>query len=145
MPHSPPTKTSPVFIPACAIKSQPLESFPNTSNGIVSWKTPLSSDLTPSDSLTAGIATCPADSGYLAHHRHEQAEMYLILKGEGLVRVDGDERRVEKGDAVFIPGNAEHGIRNVGQGDLEWFYCFAADKFGDVGYRFSGSVEKAKL
>ena len=136
-------KTSPVFITASDIKTKQLESFPKPEHGTVTWKTLFSSGLTPSDSLTAGIATCPPQSGYLAHHCHEQAELYFILEGKGMMSVDGDNREVGKGDVIFVPGNAEHGIRNVGKRELNWFYCFAADRFDDVVYRWS--AVKAKL
>ena len=60
-----------------------------------------------------------------------------------MMSVDGDNREVGKGDVIFVPGNAEHGIRNVGKRELNWFYCFAADRFDDVVYRWS--AVKAKL
>lgn len=51
--------------------------------------------------------------------------------------IEGNECKVEKGSTVFVPGNAEHGVRNEGPEELRWFYVFAADSFGDVVYRFS--------
>lgn len=43
---------------------------------------------------------------------------------------------------VFIPGDAEHGIRNLDPGEeLRWFYCFAVDGFEEVKYRFSAEEE----
>ena len=39
--------------------------------------------------------------------------------------------------AIFIPGDAEHAIRNTGDGVLRVFYAFATDRFSDVVYRFS--------
>lgn len=137
-------ETKPIFLIPSQITLKPPESFHEPGRGHITWRTLLSSGLTPSNTLTAGIATCPAKTGYLGHHRHEQAEIYLILEGEGLMYVDGAEQRVEKGGVVFIPGNAEHGIRNVGEEDLVWFYCFAADRFEDVVYRFEGG-EMARL
>jgi mannose-6-phosphate isomerase-like protein (cupin superfamily) len=96
-----------------------------------------------------GIATCkpgvdisrPASSkktlsGHLKLHRHTHAEIYHITAGRGIVTVDGKEHEVGKGSVVFIPGNAEHGIRCVGDEEVKWLYVFAADGFGDIGYRF---------
>ena len=48
-----------------------------------------------------------------------------------------------KGDLVFILGNLDHGIRNVGRGELWWLYSFAANRLEDVVYRFS--EKRAKL
>lgn len=53
---------------------------------------------------------------------------------------------VSKGTVVFIPGDAEHGVRNDGGEPLVWFYVFPTAGFGDVVYRFSHEgEEKAKL
>ncbi|KAF2163413.1 hypothetical protein M409DRAFT_68380 [Zasmidium cellare ATCC 36951] len=131
-------KTKPVFLTRSEINQKPSESFPDASKGRLIWTTLLSSGLTASEKLTAGIATCPPSVGFLGHHRHEQAELYFILEGEGLMKVDDVERRVERGGLVFIPGNAEHGISNLsGEKDLVWLYCFPTDRFEDVVYKFS--------
>jgi mannose-6-phosphate isomerase-like protein (cupin superfamily) len=34
--------------------------------------------------------------------------------------VDDEQREVEAGDAVLIPAGAEHAIRNIGSGPLEY-------------------------
>lgn len=128
----------PVFLSASDIATKPAEAFPDTIKGRVSWSTLLSSGLTPSNKLTAGIATCPPSFGFLGHHSHEQAELYFILEGEGLMKVDDVEQKVSKGGVVYIPGNAEHGIRNLSEEkDLVWLYCFPTDSFEDVVYKFS--------
>lgn len=58
--------------------------------------------------------------------------------------IDGVVSRVSKGSSVFIPSDAEHGIVNVGDGELRWFYVFPTSAFSDVVYRFNKD-EKAKL
>lgn len=45
---------------------------------------------------------------FLAHHEHAQAEIHFIVEGEGVKTIEGEEKRVSKGDA-------EHGIRSVGR------------------------------
>lgn len=47
--------------------------------------------------------------------------------------VDGVAHDVEKGSAVFIPGDAEHGVRNEGAEELKWFYVFPVGNFGQAG------------
>jgi len=55
-----------------------------------------------------------------------------------MLKIDSLEHEVARGDVVFIPGNAEHGIWNTdGENELRWLYCFAVDGFRDVVYRFS--------
>ena len=38
---------------------------------------------------------------------------------------------------MFIPGDAEHGIRDTGEGALRFVYAFATDAIDDVVHRFS--------
>lgn len=119
-------------------------------SGSVSWKTLISAPQTPTDTLTVGIATCaPGTStfcrGDLKPHRHTQAELYHITRGEGIITIDGVEHRVGKGDVVWIPGDAEHGAVNSGKEDLVWLYVFAVDGFEKVIYRFDEHGVKSKL
>ncbi|KNG52646.1 RmlC-like cupin [Stemphylium lycopersici] len=86
-------------------------------------------------------------TGHLKPHRHSHAEIYHVTAGRGIVSIDGVEHAVQKGSVVFIPGDAEHGIRNgEADEDLVWLYVFAADGFGEIVYRFSGEEGvRAKL
>ena len=103
--------------------------------GLVYWKTLLSADVTPSEALTMGIAKIPPAEA-LHEHRHQQAEIYLILEGTGLVRIDGKARPVGAGSAVFIPGNVVHSCENTGASDLRFAYVFPANSFEEVEYVF---------
>lgn len=49
---------------------------------------------------------------------------------------------VPAGCAAFIPGDAEHGIRNVAETVLKIFYVFPADRFSEVIYRFPGLAKE---
>jgi gentisate 1,2-dioxygenase len=71
--------------------------------GDVQWKTLISAGLTPTGALTAGVARLSAE-GRLQAHRHDQAEIYLILEGAGTVIIDGATSEVAAGMTVFIPG-----------------------------------------
>ena len=47
------------------------------------------------------------------------------------------EHDVSQGSVVYVPGGAEHGIRNVDPTEeLIWYFCFAVDGHGDVRYRY---------
>lgn len=135
---STPTIYSKAQISALQPESFPLPIQPNEPfKGDITWHTLFSSTTTPTNSLSAGVATCPPQTGYLCAHRHSQAEVYYITQGKGIMRIDEKENEVEEGSAVFIPGDAEHSIRNVGEEALIFFYVFATDAFEDVVYRFS--------
>jgi quercetin dioxygenase-like cupin family protein len=108
----------------------------NDSRGVVHWATLFGGDGNATDQLTAGVATLEPQ-GFLALHRHPPAEMYYILEGRGRMTIDGADVEVAAGTGVFIPGNAEHGIRNDGATPLRFLYAFAVDRFADITYSFS--------
>jgi quercetin dioxygenase-like cupin family protein len=104
--------------------------------GVLTFRTLFSAGTTETRSLTAGVADLePGD--WLGLHRHTPAEVYYVVDGEGIVSLDGVEHSISAGTAVFIPGNAEHGIRNTASASLRFFYVFAADSFDDIEYRFA--------
>jgi len=53
-------------------------------------------------------------------HKHEPEQCYYIIKGKGLIKIEAEEKIVEPGDAVYIPSNKEHGIKNIGNEVLEY-------------------------
>jgi mannose-6-phosphate isomerase-like protein (cupin superfamily) len=108
----------------------------NDRRGHLTFRTLFSADSTATGCLVTGVAELPED-GYLALHRHAQAETYYVLSGEGVVTLGGTDYRVRPGSSVFIPGSTEHGIRNTGSLTLRFFYALAADAFTDIEYVFS--------
>jgi mannose-6-phosphate isomerase-like protein (cupin superfamily) len=59
-------------------------------------------------------------------HRHPATEeIYYILRGAGLMRVEAEERAVGPGDGILIPPGARHQIRNVGPESLVFLCCCA--------------------
>jgi quercetin dioxygenase-like cupin family protein len=103
--------------------------------GRLSWATLFSADRTPTEALTLGLATVPP-GGFLAPHRHDPAEIYVVVAGRGILTLGRDEREVETGTAVFVPGDVRHGIRAAGTDPLRFLYAFAVDGFDQVEYRF---------
>jgi quercetin dioxygenase-like cupin family protein len=119
-----------------------VEAWNDSIRGTVRWRTLLSSDRTPTDSLTMGVAELRAnDDVAFKLHRHHQAESYYILSGRGVVSINATEHALAPGDAVFIPGGAPHGARCVGAEPLRLLYIFAADRFDQVQYEFLSSAD----
>lgn len=115
----------------------PVESWDDASRGTTRWKTLLSADRTDSSGMTLGIAEVEAGDGHSPPlHRHAPPELYYVLTGQGVVHVDGTERAVRAGSAVFVPGNARHQLRNTGSGTLRLLYAFPVDSFDQVEYEF---------
>lgn len=116
----------------------PLEGGPDPIHGNVTWHTLISGDRTPSRDMVLGIAHLDP-GGWLGLHRHDPPEFYLGLSGEATASVDGQVFRIAPGVALFIPGNAEHGII-AGPEGCEFAYGFAVGSFSDVVYRYSGEA-----
>lgn len=94
--------------------------------------------------MSSGVATCPSN-GTLALHRHTQAEIYFILSGSGEVEIEGKRTKVKKDMAIWIPGDAEHGVF-CGEGEeLKWFYVFAEGSFESIVYRFTHEADGVKV
>ena len=115
---------------------RPREGWDDPVHGRVDWYTLFSSDITPTDSMAAGIAEIVPGGGALRLHSHAEAEIYYVLEGTGIMSLEGRETVVKAGAAVFIPGDAQHGIRNESGSTLKLFYVFPTGRFSDIVYRF---------
>jgi len=115
---------------------RPIDGWDDPERGRVRWRTLFSKGVSASEGVTCGVALLgPGD--WLARHRHAPPEVYYVVEGAGTVFLEGIERRVGPGDSVFIPGMALHGISQVGEAPLKFFYVFGVDSFDDVTYLFS--------
>jgi mannose-6-phosphate isomerase-like protein (cupin superfamily) len=113
------------------------ETFADPARGDAAWATFFSADATPTSAMSAGLMELPPGGSGLRPHRHAQPEIYYVAAGSGVVTVDAVEIEARPGMALFIPGEAEHAVRNTGETALRIFYVFPADRFSDVIYRFS--------
>ena len=113
------------------------ESFADPARGDACWLAFFSADATPTSAMSAGLMELAPGGTGLRSHRHAQPEIYYIAAGSGVVTIDGMEAEAKAGMALFIPGDAEHAVRNTGDGALRIFYVFPTDSFSDVLYRFS--------
>ncbi len=69
--------------------------------------------------ISIQISYIPVNSEQPIHH-HEPEQCYYIIRGEGLMTIDDDRENVRAGDAVHIPSNRKHGIKNTGNEPLEY-------------------------
>lgn len=115
----------------------PLEGGTDPAYGTVQWRTLISGNEQTKREFVLGIAEFEP-FGTLMQHRHDPAEFYLGIEGDGIVTIDGVPHRVAAGIAVYVPANAEHGIV-AGSCGLRMTYGFAEGAFSDVEYRFSAT------
>jgi len=55
-------------------------------------------------------------------HRMKASEIYYILEGIGMLKIDGKSFTVKKDDSIFVPPMSEQSIENIGDKDLR-FLC----------------------
>jgi quercetin dioxygenase-like cupin family protein len=113
----------------------PEEHWQDTSKGSIRWKTLLSGDVTATNSMVCGIAIMDAGQTF-ALHSHAEPEVYFGIEGEVDVQINGTTHRLKPGVALFIPGNAVHGVLTADQ-PVRWFYTFASNAFSDIAYTFA--------
>ena len=69
--------------------------------------------------IRAGTAPGP-------YHLHTEAEnVYLVLAGDVVVRIAGEDHRLGPGDAAFIPPGVPHSATNEGSDDAELIEIYA--------------------
>ena len=61
----------------------------------------------------------------IEEHEDPVEEIYLILKGGGLMKVGTEEREVKEGDAIWIPVGEPHRLENT-HDDILWVLVVAA-------------------
>jgi mannose-6-phosphate isomerase-like protein (cupin superfamily) len=67
---------------------------------------------------------CVSNDGGTQRHYHKLAEeFYFILKGHGLMEINGETRPVQPGDCVLIPPGAWHSITALEE--LRFLCCCA--------------------
>ena len=116
----------------------PESAWDDPVRGRLRFRTLFSQGLTPTAGLTGGVTELgPGD--WLGLHRHAPPEVYYVFAGAGIVSLEGRDFPVKGGSAVFIPGMAEHGIRQTGDETLRLFYAFPVDTFDSVEYLFTAA------
>ena len=60
----------------------------------------------------------PPGIASLEHYHTEAEEVYVVLEGQGAVRVDGETRTIGPGDVVVIVPGQRHKVWQKGEGDL---------------------------
>ena len=116
----------------------PQSGWDDLVRGRLRFRTLFSQGLTETAGLTCGVTELEAGD-WLGLHRHEPPEIYYVFAGAGVVSLEGRELAVRAGSAVFIPGMAEHGVRQTGTETLRLFYAFPVDSFDGVEYLFSAA------
>lgn len=83
----------------------------------------------------------PGKSACPFHRHHVWHELFFVLEGEGVVRLDGETRPIRAGDLIAAPAGGEaHQIVNTGQTDLRYLAMSADSPTDVIEYPDSGKV-----
>ena len=99
----------------------------------VRWKFLIDADIMGSSGLSLGFAEI-ASGGDLTLHYHSPAEIYVVTGGKGILNKSGELEEIKKGDVVYIAGNTNHALKNIGSKTLEFYWIFPTDTFSEVEY-----------
>ena len=58
----------------------------------------------------------------------------MVTNGTGILNKSGKLEEIKKGDVVYIAGNAEHALKNIGKETLKFYWIFPTDRFSEVEY-----------
>lgn len=95
---------------------------------------PTSTDLRKRHPFDFSLATMPPKSSACPYHAHSaQWEMYVILKGSGIVRASDGRHDVRAGDVILFPPGEAHELSNESDSELS-YYIIADNPFGDSAY-----------
>jgi mannose-6-phosphate isomerase-like protein (cupin superfamily) len=70
-------------------------------------------------------AMLPPGAATTAHYHRRLEELYYVTEGEALLRLDGEDRRLQAGDCAVIPPGTEHKVWNTGSTPLRILCCCA--------------------
>lgn len=70
-------------------------------------------------------ARLPVGASTQEHYHPQTEEIYYITHGHGLIRIEGELRDVEPGDAIAIPPGQKHKLWNTGSEILRLLCCCA--------------------
>lgn len=85
------------------------------------------------------VAMCLPVGVDIGEETHQNTDQLLfIVDGEGEAIVNGENRKIEEHDVIFVPAGAMHNFKNTGDHDLKLFTVYAPPEHVD------GTVHKTK-
>ena len=81
--------------------------------------------------ISSGIAEFSVGSSALTHY-HDAEESVIVVEGEGLVVIEGEEHVVKPHDAVFITPGAHHSIANHGDKTFKIAWTYASVNWSTI-------------
>jgi len=74
--------------------------------------------------LSCGVYTLPAGSADM-QGPHDEDEVYFVVNGRGRVRVEGEDRPVQRGSVLYVRATSEHSFFEIEE-DMTLLVFFAS-------------------
>ena len=85
------------------------------------------------------VAMCILVNEEIGEETHTNTDqMLFFVEGEGEAILNGETRKVEEHDVVFVPAGTKHNFKNIGDEDLKLFTVYAPPEHPD------GTIHKTK-
>jgi len=65
-------------------------------------------------------AKLPVNKSFQAHYHQDMEEVFIILNGKTLIKIDNEEEELRKGDAVVVPIGKTHTMKNISDEDVDY-------------------------
>jgi quercetin dioxygenase-like cupin family protein len=76
--------------------------------------------------LTLNYAVFEPGQAFAQHvHTLPTEDVMVVLKGRGVIRVEGVDHPIEEGDAIWVEAGARHGTINTGDSEMVIVSCQA--------------------
>lgn len=76
------------------------------------------------EGLAVGMTILPPGKASSFHSHDREVETWIVVSGEGEVRVGDERERVGPESVIFLPRNIKHQIINTGQEPLRMFWIY---------------------
>ncbi len=63
-------------------------------------------------------------------HTLDNTEVYIILKGKGIIFINDEQKDIEAGDLIVVPPLAKQSVSNIGEEMLE-FFCIVSPEWSE--------------
>lgn len=99
------------------VKKKPLERCHN-GEGVISYSRVFSKEEFLTKWAFIDYLMLPPKTSVGLHEHGKDEEMYIILEGEGTMTVDGEVKKVKKGDMILTHSGSKHSCKNSSSRDL---------------------------
>ncbi|BCW86437.1 hypothetical protein NicSoilE8_41100 (plasmid) [Arthrobacter sp. NicSoilE8] len=93
----------------------------------------ISGALTGADDCHVGICRFEPGDYHIKHHHPKGSEWYVVLAGEAVVHLGGEDHQARRGSVYYIPAGVTHSLRATGDETVELLFGISRPEYSDIG------------